>query len=72
MWHVWDPAGAYRVLVVRPEGNSPLGRCRCRWEDNIKIDLEEAGWEGKNRIDQAQDTEKWQALVNAIMNGRVQ
>jgi hypothetical protein len=36
--------GAYRVLVGRPEGRRPLGRPRCRWEDNIKTDLQEVGW----------------------------
>jgi hypothetical protein len=63
MWHVWETASAYRVLVVRPEGKSPLGRCTRRWEDNIKIDLEEVGWERKDWIDQAQDTDRWQALI---------
>jgi hypothetical protein len=38
--------GAYRVLVGKPEGRKPLGRSRCRWEDNIKMDLREVGWEG--------------------------
>jgi hypothetical protein len=36
---------AYKILVGRPEGNSPLGRYRCRWEDNIRMDLVEIGWE---------------------------
>jgi hypothetical protein len=36
--------GAYRILMERPEGRRPLGRPRCRWEDNIKIDLQEVGW----------------------------
>jgi hypothetical protein len=36
--------GAYRILVVRPEGRRPLGRTRRRWEDNIKMDLEDVGW----------------------------
>jgi hypothetical protein len=38
--------GAYRILVGRPEGRRPLGRPRCRWEDNIKMDLQEVGWGG--------------------------
>ena len=38
--------GAYRVLVGKPEGRRPLGRSKCRWEDNIKMDLREVGWEG--------------------------
>jgi hypothetical protein len=39
--------GAYRVLVGKPEGRRPLGRPRCRWEDNIKMDLREVGWGSK-------------------------
>jgi hypothetical protein len=44
--------GVYRVLVGRPEGKRPLGRCRCRWEDNIKMDLREIGIDGANWIQQ--------------------
>jgi hypothetical protein len=47
--------GAYRVLVGRPEGKRPLGRPRCRWEDNIKIELREIGIDGANWIHLAQD-----------------
>jgi hypothetical protein len=65
-------SSAYRILVVRLEGKSPLGRCRRRWEDDIKIDLEEVVWERKDWIDQAQDTERCQALVNVVMSVRVQ
>jgi len=43
---VGDRRGAYRVLVARPDGKKPLGRPRLRWEDTIKIDLQEVGWEG--------------------------
>ena len=39
-----DKRGAYRVLVTRPEGKRQLSRSRCRWEDNIKMDLQEVGW----------------------------
>jgi hypothetical protein len=63
--------GAYRVLVGRPEGRRPLGRPRRRWEDNIKIDLQEVGWGGMDWIDMAQDRDIWRALVNAVMNFRV-
>jgi hypothetical protein len=45
-----DRKGAYRILVRRPDGKRPLGRSRCRWEDNIKIDLQEVGWGGKDWI----------------------
>jgi hypothetical protein len=49
--------GAYRILVGRPEGRSPLGRPTRRWVDNIKMDLQEVGWEGMDWIDMAQDRE---------------
>jgi hypothetical protein len=49
----------------------PLGRPRLRWEDNIKIDLQEVGWEGIYWIDLVQDRERWRLLVNAVMNLRV-
>src|SRR5215470_4129506 len=63
--------GAYRILVGRPEGRQPLGRPRCRWEDNIKMDLQEVGWGGMDWIELAQDRDRWRALVNAVMNLRV-
>jgi hypothetical protein len=63
--------GAYRILVGRPEGRRPLGRPRRRWEDNIKIDLQEVGWNGVAWIDMAEDRDRWRALVNAVMNLRV-
>jgi hypothetical protein len=63
--------GAYRALVGKPEGRRPLGRPRLRWEDNIKMDLREVGWEGMDWIDLAQDRDMWRALVNAVMNLRV-
>jgi hypothetical protein len=49
----------------------PLGRPRRRWEDNIKMDLQEVGYEGMDWIDVAQDKDRWRALVNAAMNLRV-
>jgi hypothetical protein len=58
------------VLVGKPEGRRPLGR-PSRWEDNIKMDLREVGWEGMDWIDLAQDRDRWQALVNEVMNFRV-
>jgi hypothetical protein len=63
--------GANRILVERPEGRRLLGRPRRRWEDNIKMDLQEIGWNGVAWIDMAQDRDRWRALVNAVMNLRV-
>jgi hypothetical protein len=63
--------GAYRVLVGRPEGKRPLGRPRCRWEDNIKMDLGEIGIDGVSWIRLAQDRIQWWAFVNMVMNLRV-
>jgi hypothetical protein len=66
-----DRRGAYRDLVGKPEGRRPLGRPRCRWEDNIKMDLREVGWGGIDWIDLAQDRDRWWALVYTVMNLRV-
>ena len=61
----------YRVLVGKPEGKRPLWRPRRRWEDNIKMDLQEVGCGGMDWIELAQDRDRWGALVNAVMNIRV-
>jgi hypothetical protein len=50
--------GAYRILVGRPEGRRPLGRPRRRWEDNIKMDIQEVEWGGMDWIDMAQDRDR--------------
>ena len=63
--------GVYRVLVGKPEGKRPLGRPRHRWENNIKMDLQEVGCGGMDWIELGQDRDRWRALVNAIMNLRV-
>jgi len=60
--------GMYRVLVGKPEGKRPLGRSRRRWEDNIKMDLQEVGCRVMGWIELAQDKDSWRALVNAVMN----
>jgi len=57
--------------VRKPEGKRPLGRPRRRWEDNIKMDLQEVGYGNMNWIDLAQDRDRWWALVNVVMNPRV-
>jgi hypothetical protein len=63
--------GVYRVLVGRPEVKRPLGRPRCRWKDNIKMDLRETGIDGVNWIQLAQDRVQWQAFVNMVINLQV-
>jgi hypothetical protein len=61
----------YRVLVGKPERKTPLGRPRRRWEDNIKVDLQEVRCGGMDWIELAQDRDRWLALVNTVMNLRV-
>jgi hypothetical protein len=63
--------GLYRVLVGKPEGKRPLWRPRRKWEDNIKVDLQEVGCGGRDWIELAQDRDKGLTLVNAVMNFRV-
>jgi hypothetical protein len=60
--------GVYRVLVGKPEGKRPMGRHRIRLEDNIMMYLQEVGCGDMDWIDLAEDRDRWQALVNAIMN----
>jgi hypothetical protein len=63
--------GVYRVLVGKPEGKKLIGRPRRRWEDKIKMDLQELRFGGMDWIELAQDRDRWRALVNAVMNFRV-
>jgi hypothetical protein len=62
--------GVYRDLVGKPEGKRPMGRHRLRWEDDIKVDLQEVGRGVMDWIELAQNREMWRALVNAVMNIR--
>ena len=61
----------YRVLLGKPEGKKPLGRPKRRWENSVKIDLQEVGCWSKDWIELAQDRDMWRALVNPVMNLRV-
>jgi hypothetical protein len=63
--------GVYRVLVGKSEGRRLIGRPRCRWEDDIKMDLQEVGCGGMDCIELALDRDSWRALVNAVMIFRV-
>jgi hypothetical protein len=58
----------YRILVGKQERKRPLGRPRCRWVDNVKIDLRETRWDGMNWIDLAQDRDQWMVLVSTVKN----
>jgi hypothetical protein len=61
----------YRVWVGKPERKRPLGRPRCRWEDNFKMDLKEVGCGIMDWIELTKDRDRWWALVSAVMNLRV-
>jgi hypothetical protein len=56
------------VRLCKPEGKSPLGRPRLRWEDNIKMNLQEMGGDCGDWMEFAQDRDSWRALVSAVMN----
>ena len=66
-----EERGVHGVLVGKPEGKRLLGRPRRRWEDNIKMDLQEVGVGGGDWMELAQDRDRWRALVNTVMNLRV-
>ena len=61
-----ESRNAYSFMAGKPEGKSPLGRPRPRWEDNIKLDLQESVW-CMDWIDPAQVRDRWRSLVNAVM-----
>ena len=66
-----EERAVYGFLVGKPEGKRPLGRPRCRWVDNIRIDLQEVGCGYVDWIGLAQDRDRWRTLVSAVMNLRV-
>ena len=61
----------HRVLLGKPEGKRPLGKPRCRWEDNIKMDRQEVGGGRGDGMELAQDRDGWRALVGTVRNFRV-
>ena len=69
--HMGEGRGVHRVLVGKPEGKSPLGIPRRRWEDNIKMDLQEVGGGCGDWMELAQVRDRWRALVSTVMNLRV-
>jgi hypothetical protein len=63
-----EKRNAYRILVGMPERKRPLGRPRCGWVNNIKMDLREVGWSGMDWIVLAENRDQWRALVNTVIN----
>ena len=63
--------GVHKVLVGKPDGKRPLGRPTRRWEDNIKMDLQEVGRGCGGWMELAQDRDRWLALMSTVMNFRV-
>jgi hypothetical protein len=63
-----EERGVHRVLLGKPEGKTPLGRPRRRWEDNIKMDVQEVGWGRGDWMELVQDRDGWRALVSTVKN----
>jgi hypothetical protein len=66
-----EERGVHRVLVGKPEGKRQMGKPRRRWEDNIKMDLQEVGGDRGDWMELAQDRYGWRALFNTVKNLRV-
>jgi hypothetical protein len=62
-----EKKSAYSLMVIKSEGNRPLGRPRRRWVNNIRMDLGDVGWGDLEWIGLAQDRDRWRALLNAVM-----
>ena len=70
MARLGDGRGVHRVLIGKAEGKRPLGRPRRRWENNIRMDLQEVGWSCGDWMELAQDRDRWRALVSTVRNLR--
>jgi hypothetical protein len=66
-----EKRNAYSLLVGKPDGKRPLGRPRCRWVDNIRMDFREVGWSDVDWIGLAKDRNRRRAVVNLVLNLRV-
>ena len=66
--HMEQSRNAYRVSVGKPEGKRPLGRPRLRWQDNIKMDLRQVGFDPGDWIALAEDRDQWWTFVRVVMN----
>jgi hypothetical protein len=62
----WDRS-EYKILIRKPEGGRPLGRPKCRWKDNIKINCKEIEWKCSYWVHLVQDRHHWQALMNMVI-----
>ena len=71
MARIEEGRSVHKVLVGKPEGKSPLGRQRRRWDDNIKMDLREVGRVCGDWMELAQNRDRWRALVSTVMNFRI-
>jgi len=69
--HMGEDRGVYRVLVRKPEGKRPFGRPRRKWEDNIKMDIQEVGGGRGDWMELAQDRDRWRALVGTVRDFRI-
>ena len=68
---MYEVMSAFKILTGKPTGKRPLGRLRRRWEDNIRMHLEDMGINAGNWVNSAQDMNYWRALVNAALSLRV-
>jgi hypothetical protein len=65
---MWERRKAYRLLVGKPEGKRPLGRQRCMWVDNIRLDVLKLGWDDVDWMGLAQNRNRWRVFENSVMN----